>query len=81
MTKSDFIKYWDSFESVIKQTVNDQLCWNAYCEVVQEDYSYELWLSPDCLIWGSEMAFLSALADRLYLSFVYIPYKKAFRVF
>ena len=81
MTKSDFIKYWDSFESVIKQTVNGELCWNAHCEIVQEGESYELWLKSECLVWGSEMAFLSALADRLYVSFVYVPYKESFRVF
>lgn len=81
MTKSDFIKFWNSFESVIKQTVNDELCWNAYCKIVQDDESYELWLKPECLVWGSEVAFLNALADRLYISFVYIPYSSSFRVF
>lgn len=81
MTKSDFIKYWDCFESVIKQTVNGELCWNARCEIVQGDNSYELWLQSDCLVWGSELAFLSALADRFYLSFVYVPYNHSFRVF
>ena len=81
MTKSDFIKYWDSFESIIKQSVNDELCWNAHCEIVQGGDSYELYLKPECLVWGSEVAFLSALADRLYVSFVYIPWSNSFRIF
>lgn len=81
MSKNDFIKYWNAFESVIKQEVNGELCWNAYCEVVQDDISYELYLKPDCLVWGSEVAFLNALADRFYLSFVYIPWSNSFRVF
>lgn len=81
MTKSDFIKYWDCFESMIKQTVNGELCWNAHCEIVQGNDSYELFLKPECLVWGSEVAFLNALADRLYVSFVYIPYRHCFRVF
>lgn len=81
MTKSDFIKFWDSFESIIKQTVNDQLCWNASCEIAQEGEGYELYLKPDCVVWGNEIAFMSALADRLYVSFVYIPWSNCFRVF
>lgn len=81
MTKSVFIKYWDSFESVIKQTVNDELCWEAYCEITQDADSYELRLVPDCIVWGSEIAFHSALADRLYVSFVYIPWNHSFRIF
>ena len=81
MTKSDFIKFWNSFESIIKQEVNEHLCWNAYCEIGLEDDSYELWLKPECLVWGSEVAFLNALADRLYISFVYIPWSNSFRVF
>lgn len=81
MTKADFIKYWDSFESLIKQTVNEDLCWNACCEIVEDGEDYELWLKPSCLVWGSEMALLNALADRLYVSFYFIPSSKSFRVF
>lgn len=81
MTKSDFIRLYDGFESFIKQEVNGEYCWNAICSFGENLDSYELLLHPSCLVWGSEMAFLSSLADRLYISMTFKPWRSEIRFF
>lgn len=68
MTKEMFVRYYDLFTSIIKQEVNETYCWNASCSFIAYCGGYSLELRPDCLLWGSELAFMQSLAERLCLS-------------
>lgn len=69
MTKIDFLLFYDRFTEMIKQDVNGDYCMNASAHIIDHCGGYELELHPQCLMWGEEFAFITALADRLGLSF------------
>lgn len=69
MTKNEFILFYDRFKEMIKQDVNGEYCMNASAHFIDHCGGYELELHPQCLMWGEEFAFITALADRMALSF------------
>lgn len=80
MTKEVFCLLYDSFTSLIKQEVNGRYCWNASCAIGDDCTHYELVLHPDCMIWGSELSFLSALCERLVVSIAFFPWNGTIRI-
>lgn len=68
MTKEMFSKFYDLFTSLINQEVNGQYVMNASCHLVDYCGGFELVLNPSCLMWGSELALMSSLCDRLAIS-------------
>lgn len=80
MTKETFCTLYDVFTTMIKQEVNDQYVWNASCEMPGESSGYGLILHPECMIWGSEIAFLSSLCERLCVSLAIYPWRSEIRI-
>lgn len=68
MTKEKFSKVYDLFTTLVKQEVNEQYVMNASCRFIDYCGGYRLDIRPSCLMWGSELALLSALCDRLSIS-------------
>lgn len=68
MTKDLFIQFYDLFTSLVKQEVNGEYCMNASCMMVDYCGGYCLEIRPNCLMWGSELSFMCALAERFCLS-------------
>lgn len=69
MTKKEFIEFYDIFEKVIKQGVSGIYCMNASASLINHCGGYALELHPQCLMWGEEFSFITALADRMACSF------------
>lgn len=74
MTKETFIQFYDVLTSLVKQEVNHEYCMNASCMMVDYCGGYCLVLRPSCLIWGGELAFMSALAERFCVSMRVVIY-------
>ena len=68
MTKEIFIQFYDLFATFIRQEVNGDYVMNASCLFVDYCGGYCLELHPDCLMWGSDLSFMHALAERFCLS-------------
>ena len=81
MSKEMFVQYYDLFTSIIKQEVNDTYCMGASCGLIDYCGGYSLELRPDCLLWGSELAFMYSLAERLTLSMEVMLYDGLIRIY
>lgn len=71
MTKDDCIKFWSCFHWIIRQEVNDHPAFETWVDLDYNGNGVRLVLVPQCPLWGSELSFLSALADCLYISLWY----------
>lgn len=80
MTKEVFCQIYDWFTSLIEQEVDGRYCWNASCALGDDCSGFELVLHPDCMIWGSEFSLLSALCERLLVSFAFFPWDNSIRI-
>lgn len=69
MTKKEFSEFYAIFIKYVKQEVGGEYCMNASAHLIDHCGGYELELNPQCLMWGEEIAFITAIADRMALSF------------
>lgn len=80
MTKEDCSKFWEGFTSFIKQEVNDSPAFESWVDLNYNGNGVLLVLIPQCTLWASELSFLSALADRLYISLWFNAYECRFEI-
>lgn len=70
MTKDVFSEFYDMFTKLVKQEVAGAYVMNASAGFVNYCGGYELVLRPSCIMWGPEIALLSALCEKYCLSCV-----------
>lgn len=74
MSKENFIQFYNVFTSLIKQEVSGDYCMNASCLMIDYCGGYCLVLRPNCLLWGSELVLMEALAHRFLVTMNVVIY-------
>ena len=62
MNRQEFDTLWSELAPVLSLTVNDGLQLLASAHFIEHCGGLEMWLEPQCLMWGRELAFIDSVA-------------------
>lgn len=63
MNRQEFQTLWSELTPVLSLTVNDGVQLLASAHFIEHCGGLEMWLVPQCLMWGRELAFIDSVAN------------------
>lgn len=63
MNRQEFETLWSELTPVLSLTVNDSVQLLASAHFIDHCGGLEMWLKPQCLMWGRELAFIDSVAN------------------
>lgn len=62
MNRQEFEMLWSELTPVLSLTVNDSMQLLASAHFIKYLGGLEMWLEPQCILWGRELAFIDVVA-------------------